>query len=323
MSEELTLLTDYALLPLAELEEDPNQPRRHFEPAELEELADSVEDVAGDSATPWRDGLLHPIVVYPSPGYLEGAPGGRYRILVGGRRFRAYQLRGWGEIPARIVEAPASVARTLMTQLGENLARAGTSLLEDALAVERAFAAWQDEHPQGRAKDFAAQFGRSPSWVSQHLAVAKATGLPRQAAQEGLLRHGEALRLFSLLPVELQRQLLFRARGNGTVLTVPVLRAAASERTGAPTAAPSGLEDARELAVTDSPEGLDDDENPSRLTLELELPLAQRLLVVLGLDPIAEPDALARSLLHGLEALAALEVESPFAPLSPPSASEV
>jgi len=317
MSEDLTLLTDYALLPLAELEEDPNQPRRHFEPAELEELADSVEDVAGDSATPWRDGLLHPIVVYPSPGYLEGAPGGRYRILVGGRRFRAYQLRGWGEIPARIVEAPASVARTLMTQLGENLARAGTSLLEDALAVERAFAAWQDEHPQGRAKEFAAQFGRSPSWVSQHLAVAKATGLPRQAAQEGLLRHGEALRLFSLLPVELQRQLLFRARCNGTVLTVPVLRAAASERTGAPseTAAPP--------EPADSSDDLDDDENASRLTLELELPLAQRLLVVLGLDPIAEPDALVRSLLHGLEALAAREVESPFAPLSPPSASEV
>lgn len=206
----------FQVLALSEIEEDPNQPRKFFEDAALEALARSIEDTAAGSATPWLHGLLHPIVVTQSPAWREGCDGAPYRLLVGARRYRAYRRRGWPVIPVRIVEAPASPARRLMTQMNENDARVNTTLWEDATAVASAFAGWMIEHPKGRAREFAIAHGRSSAWVSQHLWIAKADGITRQALQEDLIRHGEVARLFTRLSVDEQRALLLEARAEET-----------------------------------------------------------------------------------------------------------
>ena len=207
-----TALPGVTLVPLDEIEEDPNQPRKRFPRDALEELAANIEDTADGSATPWADGLLHPVVAYPSPAFSEESGGCRLRLLVGARRLRAYRHRGWPAIPLREIKSPGNVARTIMTQLNENAGRAATTLHEEARAVADAYAAWQAENPNGKQREFAIRFGRSKFWISRHLRVATATGIPLQALEEGHLNHTEAYRLFVQLAVGEQSKLLRAAR---------------------------------------------------------------------------------------------------------------
>lgn len=217
-------LTQFQLVPLSEIEEDPNQPRQIFDRAGLEDLAAKIEMAANGSETPWRDGLFHPILVYLSPAWHEGSEAPKYRILAGARRFRAYLLRNWPAVPARVVDPPTSVAITIRTQLDENHGRAGTSLWEDSIAVRRAFEAWKAENPEGTVREFAQAFGRSRAWISQRLSVARAEGLAKQALVEGHIQYSEAYRLFVQLPFEAQRQLLTRAKSLAEPISLPLVR---------------------------------------------------------------------------------------------------
>ncbi len=102
---------------LAELESNPLQPRRRFEPGALEELA----------ATIRAHGVLTPVVV-------RRAPGG-YQIIAGERRVRAARLAGLTRIPAIIKEA--SNAQALEMALVENLQREDLNPVEAAEAYRR------------------------------------------------------------------------------------------------------------------------------------------------------------------------------------------
>jgi ParB family transcriptional regulator, chromosome partitioning protein len=68
--------------PLREISADPNQPRKHFEPAEIDRLANSIRDV----------GLLQPLVVRRSQNGEAKTP---YILVAGERRFRAMTQLGW------------------------------------------------------------------------------------------------------------------------------------------------------------------------------------------------------------------------------------
>ena len=212
------------LLPLDAIEPDPGQPRRLFADDKLEELALNIEKSAGASAEPWIDGLLHPIVVYESPAWVEGMPGPRYRLLAGERRWRTYCLRRWPVIPARLMRAPASDFQLRLTQLNENLGRENTTLWEDAQAIQDALHLWRFEHPAGTAREFAEDLGRSASWVSQHLALTKAEGTLKQALVEGRIRHVEAYRAFAQIDPTLRIEILNRVRRSGEPITLSLAR---------------------------------------------------------------------------------------------------
>src|SRR5438045_3129411 len=64
------------------------QPRQHFDPEKLRELADSI------LAT---HGLLQPIVVRPTPDK-------KYEIVAGERRWRAAQLAGLSEVSCLVCQ---------------------------------------------------------------------------------------------------------------------------------------------------------------------------------------------------------------------------
>src|SRR5438128_10004315 len=88
-----TVLTSVSL---AEVQPNPDQPRKHFAPEKLAELADSIK----------ARGLLQPIIV-------RRAESG-YQLLAGERRFRAAQLAGLGRLPAAIRSADAPLATALL-----------------------------------------------------------------------------------------------------------------------------------------------------------------------------------------------------------------
>lgn len=105
-------------IPLALIDEDPDQPRKHFDDAALRTLADSI-------ALPGT-GLLQPITIRP-------VAGGRYVVCYGARRLRAVRLLGWAEIPAIVRDDKAGIAG----QVIENRQRQDNtdSELADAIAT--------------------------------------------------------------------------------------------------------------------------------------------------------------------------------------------
>lgn len=106
-------------LPLREIEPDPNQPRKTFEPESLNELADSIAE----------NGLLQPIAVRHDP------TGTGYRIIAGERRWRACRIAGLAEVPVVIKDVTNEQAMELA--LIENLQREDLDPVEEALGCRR------------------------------------------------------------------------------------------------------------------------------------------------------------------------------------------
>ena len=100
-------------LPLHKIEPNPDQPRRDFDPEELEELAESIR----------THGVIQPLTV-------REMPNGYYQIIAGERRWRASRLAGLEEIPAVIIAADDKKAMELA--LIENLQRSDLNPVEEA-----------------------------------------------------------------------------------------------------------------------------------------------------------------------------------------------
>ncbi|MBE2213447.1 MAG: ParB/RepB/Spo0J family partition protein [Opitutaceae bacterium] len=102
----------YQEIPVGSVVPNPYQPRREFHPDHIKELADSIA----------AEGLLQPIVVR--------LVDGKYQLIAGERRWRAFQSLKLKSIPARIVQAGNSSAATMA--LIENLQREGLNPIEEA-----------------------------------------------------------------------------------------------------------------------------------------------------------------------------------------------
>ncbi len=103
---------------LAEIDEDPDQPRTTFDQGELERLAETITLLGG---------VLQPIGLKPSAD-------GRYMLVFGARRFRASKLLGLADIPAIIVQDEQA---GLAAQVIENQSRADLSNSDLAAVVGR------------------------------------------------------------------------------------------------------------------------------------------------------------------------------------------
>lgn len=110
-----------ARIPINSILPDPSQPRRTFDPEELQALADSMnsEDI----------GLIQPILVRES---IDNP--GLYFICAGERRWRAAQLNGWRVIDAIIRTPPTDYALRIV-QIVENSHRVNLPVLDEAHAV--------------------------------------------------------------------------------------------------------------------------------------------------------------------------------------------
>lgn len=107
-----------AMLAVADIVPHPGQPRRHFDEAALDELAASIA----------QRGVIQPVIVTP-----HGA--GRWRLVVGERRWRAAQRAQIHEIPAIVRELDEREVMALA--LIENLQREDLNPIEEARAYHR------------------------------------------------------------------------------------------------------------------------------------------------------------------------------------------
>jgi len=110
---------------------NPFQPRRDFDEAEIDTLADSLQ----------QHGLLQPVIVRRIDE--------RYQLVAGERRLRAAIKAGWAEVPVQVVEADDR--QTAEIAIVENLQRKDLNPLEKAASFQRyleSYAATQEELAQ-------------------------------------------------------------------------------------------------------------------------------------------------------------------------------
>ncbi|QIK38869.1 ParB/RepB/Spo0J family partition protein [Caldichromatium japonicum] len=166
-------------IPLEHIQRGRYQPRRHFDPEALTELADSIR----------AQGVLQPIVVRPLAE--PTATGVRYEIIAGERRWRAAQQAGLSEIPAvvRAVDERTALAIALI----ENIQRAALNPLEEAEALARLVSEFALTH-----QEVAEAVGRSRTAVTNALRLLDLNPEVKGLLASGQIEMGHARALLGL-----------------------------------------------------------------------------------------------------------------------------
>ncbi|MDQ5987895.1 MAG: Nucleoid occlusion protein [Syntrophus sp. SKADARSKE-3] len=157
---------------------NPDQPRKHFDQAKLEELAQSIT----------MNGLLEPIIIVKRED--------KCMIIAGERRWRACGIAGIKKVPVRILEADDRTVAEL--SLLENLQREDLSIVEEARAYQGLIDMGMTQ------EEIAAKMGIKQPWrIQERLNILKLTPVFQDYTMKGILSPSQAQEL-SRLPKELQ-----------------------------------------------------------------------------------------------------------------------
>ncbi|WP_420138579.1 ParB/RepB/Spo0J family partition protein [Sphingomonas sp.] len=156
------------MIAIAQIVANPDQPRRHFDDAALDELADSLRE----------RGLIQPIVARP-------VADGKYQIVAGERRWRAAQRAQLHELP--VIVRKLNDAETLELAIIENIQRQDLNAIEEAESYQRL--AREYGHKQ---EALAKIVGKSRSHVANLLRLLDLPESVRAAVADGRLTMGHA-----------------------------------------------------------------------------------------------------------------------------------
>lgn len=168
---------------------NPYQPRRFFQPDELEDLASSIRE----------HGVLQPIIVRPLKSSADGA---KYQLVAGERRWRASQIAGLIEVPA--IVRLISDQQALELALIENVQRHDISAVDAALAYKRL-----SQEFSLSQEDIAKRVGKSRSAVANTLRLLDLSDEIRGAIEKAEISEGHG-RAILLASGEGARRALFR-----------------------------------------------------------------------------------------------------------------
>jgi len=173
-------------LNLIDLESSPTNPRRRFDEAALQELADSIKS----------KGVLQPLLVRP------GSKDGVYEVVAGERRFRAAKLAGLEAVP--VVLRHLEDDEVLEVQIIENAQREDLTPLEEAEGYRQLI-----ERGIYDVDGIAAKIGKSPSYVYQQLKLAELVPDAKKALDAGQITAGHAILMARLQPGDQEEALEF------------------------------------------------------------------------------------------------------------------
>lgn len=148
-------------IPLDRIDRDPAQPRKHFDQAELETLAGSLEAV----------GQQQPVKVR----YDRASR--RYTLIMGERRWRAAHLAGLTELMAVVEHDSEGEGDHYLESVVENCSRADMTPMEEAKAFARLANEYEMSH-----EEIAKAVGKSTAYVTWRLPLLDLI----DAAQEAL-----------------------------------------------------------------------------------------------------------------------------------------
>jgi ParB family chromosome partitioning protein len=202
-------------IPLSSIRPNPTQPRTHFDPDALKDLAASIK----------ARGLIQPVVLRqlrPEEATAEI----RYELIAGERRWRASQMAGLIAVPA-VIKQVFDQRDILLLSLVENLQRDDLNPLEEALAYERLAATFNLTHEQ-----IADGVGKSRATVSNMLRLLELPTSVQEAIKIRRLSVAHAKLLLTIPDAKLQAQLAAKVQGED--LTVRNLERLISTDTAAP-----------------------------------------------------------------------------------------
>lgn len=176
---------------ISDIQANPNQPRREFDPAALQELADSIREL----------GIIQPIT-------LRQLENGKYQIVAGERRWRASSLAGLTTIPAYIRTIGDETVMEMA--LVENIQREDLNAIEIALAYQHLM-----DDTQSTQEKVAERVGKSRTAVTNYLRLLKLPAQVQMALQNKEIDMGHARALLSLDSPALQIKLFKEIVKNG------------------------------------------------------------------------------------------------------------
>lgn len=150
-----------------------DQPRKTFDEAALEELAQSIR----------QHGVLQPLLVRP-------LPGGDYQLVAGERRWRAARTAGLTEVPVVVKELSDTEAMELA--IIENLQREDLNPIEEAEGLQ----ALADKCGYTQ-EEIAASVGKSRPAIANSLRLLRLPEEVRNMTREGVISAGHARALLA------------------------------------------------------------------------------------------------------------------------------
>lgn len=180
---------DLRQLPLDSIAPNPNQPRRDFPDASLQELANSIA----------AQGVIQPILVRRAPGGAEKP----YELVAGERRLRASRLAGKTHIPAQVKQIDDDTS--LIIAIIENLQREDLNPLDEAQGLQ------QLQERLSLSQDALAQrVGKSRPAVANALRLLQLPATIQEHVRSGAVSAGHARALLGLADADIQAALLER-----------------------------------------------------------------------------------------------------------------
>lgn len=163
-----------AKVKLSLVEPNREQPRKNFDEAALEELAESIKQY----------GIIQPLIVQDKKTY--------YEIIAGERRWRAAKLAGLKEVP--VIVRDLSEQEVMEISLIENIQREDLNPIEEAVAYKRLL----DEFNL-KQEEVANKVSKSRAAIANSMRLLKLTGYVQQLVIDGKLSTGHAR---CLIPIE-------------------------------------------------------------------------------------------------------------------------
>lgn len=174
-----------------QIEANPNQPRREFDPTALQELANSIKEL----------GLVQPIT-------LRQIAEEKFQIIAGERRWRASQIAGLTAIPAYI--RTIKDENVMELALVENIQREDLNAIEIALAYEHLLE--KSDMTQERVSE---RVGKSRAAIANYLRLLKLPAQVQMSLQKKEIDMGHARALLSIDSPSLQLKLFREIQKNG------------------------------------------------------------------------------------------------------------
>ncbi len=185
-----TLSKDFSYLPVSKIFANPDQPRKEFEEAPLQELAESIK----------IHGIIQPMTV-------RHMGDGTYQIISGERRFRASQRAGLKQVPAFI--RTVNDQTLLEMALIENIQRQDLNPMEVAYSY---FRLKQDFNLT--QNDVADRVGKPRTTVANYLGILNTSPKVQQAIKEKKISIGVAKTFAGIKDVGLQELFLEEVLSN-------------------------------------------------------------------------------------------------------------
>lgn len=178
-------------IPLTQIEANPNQPRRDFDPDALQELANSIREI----------GIIQPIT-------LRQVADERFQIIAGERRWRASQIAGLNAIPAYI--RTIKDENVMEMALVENIQREDLNAIEIALAYEHLL------EGEGMTQEKVSErVGKSRTAITNYLRLLKLPAQVQMALQKKEIDMGHARALLAVDSPSLQIRLFNEVQKHG------------------------------------------------------------------------------------------------------------